>query len=299
MAPSSGSTPSSGGPMPNRSQKCPTEPENKPAVTLVTPKPPLEERLSKKISRLEKANARLRQTGNLRADLTHMIIHDLKGPLAEIIANLNLLEQEPLTPTQTDYLRSAVLGTDDLLRMVQNILEIYRLETKKKMVRSKVFNPRDAVEGVVERLTALKTVREASIHVHCNDSSHPLLADKDLFERIVLNLFVNAIEHSRPGSQIGVDLSWSEDFKRLQVSVSDEGPGIKKSDRKRVFQRFYSARHGSVSGHSGLGLPFCKLAVEAHRGKIWVEDCDGSGSRFLFYIPNGLSRYLKGTQSNS
>jgi signal transduction histidine kinase len=223
---------------------------------------------------------------NLRVDLTHMIIHDLKGPLSEVVANLNLLEQEPLSPEQKEYLASAILGSEALARRVQNILEIYRLETRKKMIRYAFFDPLETIRGVAEGLAALTSMREISICVHCPDGSRRLYADRDLFARIALNLLINAIDHTPSGGEIGVELAWGADSKRLQVVVRDSGPGIKKSDRKGIFRKFFTVHHGRVPGHLGLGLPFCKLAVEAHGGKIWVEDRDGPGSRFVFTMPN-------------
>jgi signal transduction histidine kinase len=247
--------------------------------------PPRTEKLARELERVKKANSRLRRMEKLRVDLTHMIIHDLKGPLAEIIANLSLLEDEALSRLQEEYLSSAILGAEELFRRVQNILEVYRLETKKKMIRRSLFDPLETVQSVVKGLGMLTSMREISIRVNFTDGSHPLFADKDLFARIVLNLLINAVEHSPSWSEIDVDLSWSQDRKRLQVAVSDRGSGIKEIDRKRLFRKFSTTRHGRVPGHMGLGLPFCKFAVEAHGGKIWVEDRDGPGSSFHFTIP--------------
>jgi len=243
-------------------------------------------KLTKELSRLKKVNSRLRRMEQFRVDLTHMIIHDLKGPLAEVIANLSLLEEESLSPVQKDYLDSTILGAEELFRRVQNILEIYRLETKRKLIRHALFKPLEAIQEVVKGFSTLASMREISIEIHSTDGSHPIFADRDLFARIVLNLLINAIEHTPTGGKVDVDLSWSQDSKRIQVGVSDGGPGIKKSDRKRIFRKFFTVGRGSAVGHSGLGLSFCKLAVEAHGGKIWVEDVDGSGGRFVFYIPN-------------
>ncbi len=246
---------------------------------------PQGKRLNEELARLRKANLRLRKMEKLRVDLTHMIIHDLKGPLAEIIANLSLLQEETLSADQKDYLSSAILGAEELFRRVQNILEVYRLEAKKKMIRRSLFDPVETIRGVIKGLAMLTSMREISICIASRDGSRALFADKDLFARIVLNLLINAIEHSPSGSEIDVDLSWSQDRKRFHVGVSDRGSGIKKSDRKRIFRKWSTARHGRIPGQLGLGLPFCKLAVEAHGGEIWVEDRVGSGSRFQFYIP--------------
>ena len=254
-------------------------------------------RLTRTIDRLKKTNARLRDMEKFRTDLTHMIIHDLKAPLAEVIANLSLLQEEDLSSAQRDYLDSAVLGAEELLRRVQNILEIYRLETKKKMIRQALFDPLEAIERVVEGLSTLASMRGVSIRIHRPEGAHLLFADKDLFHRVVLNLLANAIEHTPGGGAIDIDLVWCPDSGKVQVSVSDTGSGIKKTDRRRIFRKHFTLRHGEAPGHLGLGLSFCKLAVEGHGGKIWVEDSDGLGSRFVFYIPNGLGQYPRKRRS--
>jgi signal transduction histidine kinase len=239
-------------------------------------------RLRKTVDRLKRTNAQLQ---------------DLKAPLAEVIAKLSLLEEEPLSSAQRDYLNSTVLGAEELLRRVQNILESYRLETKKKMIRQVLFDPLETIQKVVDGLSTLVSMRSILIRLHSQDGSHYLFADKDLFHRVVLNLLTNAVEHTPGGGTIDVDLEWGTSFRRVQVRVSDSGPGIKKTDRRRIFRKHFTLRRGDAPGHLGLGLPFCKLAVEAHGGKIWIEDSDGSGSCFVFYIPNGLGQYPRKRRS--
>jgi signal transduction histidine kinase len=254
-------------------------------------------RLTRTVNRLKKTNARLRGMEKFRTDLTHMIIHDLKAPLAEVIANLSLLQEEDLSSAQKDYLDSAVLGAEELLRRVQNILEIYRLETRKKMIRQALFDPLEAIERVVEGLSTLASMRNLSIRIHRPEGTHLLFADKDLFHRVVLNLLANAIEHTPGGGVIDIDLAWHPNSGKLEVSVSDTGSGVKRTDRRRIFQKHFTLRHGDGTNHLGLGLSFCKLAVEAHGGKIWVEDSDGVGSRFVFDMPNGLGEYPRKRRS--
>ena len=250
-------------------------------------------KLDKELGRLKRANSRLRKMEKFRVDLTHMIIHDLKGPLAEVIANLSLLQEEQLSAIQRDYISSAMLGAEEILRRVQNILEIYRLETKRKFIRHRLFKPLEVIQEVVTGFSTLAAMKEISIQIHSTDGSRPLFADRDLFARVVLNLLINAIEHTPSGGKVEVELFWSEGGKRAQVAVTDSGPGIKRSDQKRIFRKFFTARQGTSVGHSGLGLSFCKLAVEAHGGKIGIEGLDGCGSRFFFSIPNSPCEYSR------
>jgi len=191
-------------------------------------------KLDKELGRLKRANSRLRKMEKFRVDLTHMIIHDLKGPLAEVIANLSLLQEEQLSAIQQDYISSAMLGAEEILRRVQNILEIYRLETKKKMIRQALFDPLEAIERVVEGLSTLASMRGVSIRIHRPEGAHLLFADKDLFHRVVLNLLANAIEHgNKYDSQKNVFINFEIDSHQLKISIQDEGEGFNIQNLKR------------------------------------------------------------------
>jgi len=116
----------------------------------------------------------------------------------------------------------------------------------------------------------------------------PVPADREIFRRIVINLVGNAAALSPEGGKISVSAAKSEGDEALVVSVQDEGPGIPKEYQERIFDKFFQAgsrqqSYGKIS--VGLGLTFCKLAVEAHGGSIWVESEPGHGARFSFSLP--------------
>jgi signal transduction histidine kinase len=107
--------------------------------------------------------------------------------------------------------------------------------------------------------------------------------DVDMIRRVLINLLENAIKYTRSGDWIAVSAIQSEG--KMVVTVQDSGPGISESDRERIFQKFTRLQREGRSKGLGLGLAFCRLAVEAHGGKIWVESEQGKGSTFTFTLP--------------
>jgi signal transduction histidine kinase len=250
--------------------------------------PGVNESLKREISRLVRTNESLRKAEKLRDDLIAMVVHGLKGPLSAVFANLSILEEEPLSPAQKRYLGTAIQGAEELLRRIQNTLEVGWLEKGKKDIYPVFFDPLEAIQGVVNGLIRMANMREVHITIHKGNGAHSLFADKDLFTDTTVNLVINGIERAPSSSEVKVGLEWSHGLEKLQVGVADRGPEIRKSDRKRMFQKDFTLRYGKRPGLAGLGLAFCKLAVETQGGRIWIDGGNGHEHRFLFSIPNTL-----------
>jgi signal transduction histidine kinase len=110
-----------------------------------------------------------------------------------------------------------------------------------------------------------------------------VLADGSQIDHVITNLLVNAIKFSPPDSAISITLHPEDTV--MRACVEDEGPGIPKDERERIFDKFYSVAAGKTSGGAGLGLYICRELVHKHGGRIWVEERPGSGSRFCFTLP--------------
>ena len=132
--------------------------------------------------------------------------------------------------------------------------------------------------------------KHITIVTNVGESEEMLLIDEERIRQIVTNLLNNAIRYSPEGSQIDINLN--ETDKAVQISVSDNGPGIPDSDIEFVFNRFYrvDSSRDRASGGRGLGLSIAKEFVEAHGGNIWVESDYGNGSQFTFEIPKRTQR---------
>ncbi|HEV2147936.1 MAG TPA: response regulator [Longimicrobiaceae bacterium] len=233
---------------------------------------------------LERSYRKLQELERLRDDLTRMIVHDLKSPLSAILGTLELAvdgDLGELTPRQHRLLGDARERGDDMLRMVDNLLEIARLEEsevrlqlEELRVERLLVQVADEWRVPVERRGALLDVESAS--------AFSVRADEQLLRRVFANLIGNAVRHAGEGVRIRV-LAAPESASEVRFTVADDGSGIAPEFQEVIFRRYGSVP--STAGSSGLGLTFCKLAVEAHGGRIWVQSAAGAGSAFHFVLP--------------
>jgi PAS domain S-box-containing protein len=219
----------------------------------------------------------------MRNDLTHTMVHDLRNPLTAILGTLDLLDESgSLTTQQESMIRVARGGAQMMVNLVNAILDVSQLENgSMPLARERMqLNPIVAETLDLQRPLA----RDRSLTL-CSDvaASHPAVwADPRLVSRILHNLVGNSIKFAAEGGAIRVSAT-SDSPSMLRVAVSDEGPGISPDLKERLFQKFAT---GDVMGRgTGLGLAFCRLAVEAHGGRIWVESGPGRGSTFAFTLP--------------
>ncbi|MCL4457834.1 MAG: ATP-binding protein [Nitrospirae bacterium] len=244
--------------------------------------------LEKKVKKLEDVNRRFMEMDDLKTNLTNFIVHDLKGPISTITANLDLLTYEPLTEEQFEYLNLAIEDTYKLQRMMLNILDVSKLqEGKIKVFREET----DIYELAKNEVSSFKnSAARKDIALALNGSSRMCYIDENLIGRVLSNLLLNAIEHSPEGSKITIDLRHDGIGKELSVSVSDEGIGIPDELKHKIFDKFFQVEEANKQRKTttGLGLTFCKLVVDAHGGSIWAEDSDKGGAKFVFTIPEAL-----------
>ncbi|MBI5213672.1 MAG: GHKL domain-containing protein [Nitrospirae bacterium] len=246
------------------------------------------ELLDKKVGMLEESNKRLTEMDDLKTNLTNFIVHDLKGPISIIIANLDLLNHERLTEEQFEYLNLAIEDTYKLQRMVLNILDLSKLEEGKiKIFREET----DLYELAKSEVSSFKnSAARKDIDLEFNGSSHMCYIDENLMGRVFSNLLLNAIEHSPEGAKITIEVRHDDVSKEFYISVSDEGIGIPDELKHKIFDKFFQVEEANKQRKTttGLGLTFCKLVVEAHGGRIWAEDSDKGGAVFVFTIPETL-----------
>ena len=241
------------------------------------------EHLTQQRNELSRTNDELLKLQVLKEDLTNMVVHDLKGPLAEIQANLEMMKARELDELMAEFVEAAQLGGNDLLRMITNLLDISRLEENRLVL--------DREEIAVDRVFAEVTERQAplarlsGINLTCEaDSTLPACSvDRRIFERIINNLLSNALDYTPEGGR--VTLSARQENGNFRFEVADTGSGIPEELHQKIFEKFSQGQDNRLRTSSGLGLTFCKMAVEAHGGHIWVESAPGRGSRFIFLVP--------------
>jgi signal transduction histidine kinase len=235
---------------------------------------------------LLEANARLRELEQLRDNLTHMIVHDMRSPLAVLGGAITLLCDE-LPADAAELLRLCQMGkkaAGELTEMCNGLLDVSRLEAGEMPVEREACELSAVVSDAVH---ATKIQADAASVTVCAEVSPVRIpADKKLLQRILANLLTNAIKNTPEGGRITVRAQVIPDG--IRVEVADTGCGIPPEYHQRIFEKFgqVAARREAKHHSTGLGLPFCKLAVEAHGGTIGVASEVGRGSVFWFILPD-------------
>jgi signal transduction histidine kinase len=223
----------------------------------------------------------------VKDDLTHMLVHDLKSPIASVMGlldhSIEMLGADGDADSVGELLGLARNESQHLLNLAANILDV------RKMKEGHMPLHPESIGSLTELAKeALGDVsggpRERNFGFLVRPEAERLDADPKLLRRVVANLLANAIKHTRRGGYIDFRAWKQEDA--FVLSVRDDGEGIPEADQKRIFNAFEQSRHTIHDRFdTGMGLTFCKLAVEKHGGTIWVESKPGKGSTFFFTIP--------------
>ncbi len=223
----------------------------------------------------------------MRDNLVHTMVHDLRNPLTVISGTLTFLNEsvvDVLSPSQRQLWGIAHNSTEGMLQLVNAILEMSRLESREMPLEHTLISLADLATDVLYSQLPLAT--EKSLHLE-NDvpADLPLAwADAGLIKRVLQNLVGNAVKFTPAGGVIRVTASAdASDQSRLLVSVTDTGSGIPPEMQDRLFQKFVTGPHEGRG--SGLGLAFCKMVVEAHGERIWLESTSESNTTFTFSLP--------------
>ncbi len=238
---------------------------------------------------LEDSTRKLRELEKLRDDLMKMIVHDLKSPLTTVLATLEMLLDEDFGPL-TDQQRRALLETEgkaeDLLGLIEDLLEIRRIEETSIMLKPEPIAPAAMLNEIVHEWSTRLQQAGSTATVDVADDAPVFEADKALLRRVFGNLVQNAITHSTQA--VTIQLSARRERGGILFTVADNGPGIPPEYQEIIFRKFeqvHTPNAPRLRG-SGLGLAFCKLVVTAHGGRIWVQSAGaGQGSAFHVALP--------------
>lgn len=227
------------------------------------------------------------QIAETRQDFVSMLSHDLRNPLAAIIATLELSldgSLGDLNDNQRQFLGSAMNDSRRMLEMLNDLLDGYKYEAVELKLEKTQFDVTHLISKLVSDFSPIAKERQIELF---QDTPIDLtvMADENKLSRVVSNLLSNALKFTPKGGRIIV--SAADRKQTVQVAVQDTGEGIAAEELERVFEKFYQVekrRLGRKTG-TGLGLPLCKKLVEAHGGRIWVESQSGKGSKFIFTLP--------------
>lgn len=237
-----------------------------------------QERLKEERARREAAEAH-------RQDLVHMIVHDMKGPLSVFKSGTPVLREraaESGDPRLVKLTAMLAEGSSRLLRMTEGILDVARVEDPDAPLELKPLDLAALAARRVDAVAESGKAKRVSVELEPGPASSACRGDEDLLGRVLDNLLLNALEHTPKGGKVRVRLGAAG--KRLRLEVQDTGPGVPPADRARIFDKFRKGREASAG--AGLGLAFCRLAVERHGGTIVALDApEGSGALFRIELP--------------
>jgi signal transduction histidine kinase len=239
---------------------------------------------------LQHVNAKLREIDELKETLTSMVVHDLKTPLAAILGAVSFMTSDPdikLSKISESLLTGAMAAGGQMVRLTETLLEQQRLEAGRLKPDNEPFHFPTVLEVSLQQVLPLLTLHRLTVQAIVPDDLPMVLADPHISQRILENLLDNAIKFSPRASEVIITVAAEQDF--IKVSIQDQGPGIPLAEQTTIFEQFAQLKSEESSGARGgfgLGLAFCRLAIQAMGGTIWVESDGETGTKFLFTIPS-------------
>ena len=249
-----------------------------------------QEQIENQKKEIQQSYNRLLSLENLRDSLVHMMAHDMNTPLMTILGSTELLDMklgDTGDETFREKLNPIYTSVHTLKRMIKNFLDVSRLEADRMPARISPCNPDDLISNVLNTMDIL--LQNIQISWERADTPVKLLCDPDITHRILENLIGNAIKYAGKKGEIAISVSAEEDG--LKFQVKDTGPGIPMKYHSHIFEKF-TQRTDLKKDHpygAGLGLAFCKLAVECQGGRIGFESFEGKGCTFWFILPSTKS----------
>jgi len=230
---------------------------------------------------------KLQQLERLRDDLTHMIVHDLRTPLTSLLSGLQTVPLVgEMNSIQTEMLDIAVSGGETLLNMISDLLDVEKMEQESVPLIKTTLSASALIERTCLQVSLLAASNNLTLVREAAETLPLFAGDEDKLTRTLVNLIGNAIKFTPPGGTITIQAAPTQE-NSLLFSVHDTGEGIPAEAFERIFEKFSQVenRKAGRKMSTGLGLTFCKLAVEAHGGRIWVQSAPDHGSIFFFTVP--------------
>ncbi|MBP2018293.1 PAS domain S-box-containing protein [Symbiobacterium terraclitae] len=224
----------------------------------------------------------------MKTEFIATVSHELRTPMTSIKGSLGLVlggAAGDIPAEARDLLTIARNNTDRLIRLINDILDISRLEAGKMEIRPAPVRVDEAVRRAVQEMAGFARQRAIELKTDVPEGLPRVMADSDRLQQVLDNLLSNAVKFSPKGSEVLVRARAEEGVVRFDVI--DHGPGIPPEQTTAIFDRFYQVDNAASrkTGGTGLGLAICRGIVEEHGGRIWVESTVGKGSTFSFTLP--------------
>ncbi len=246
-------------------------------------------RAKTKEEELELSNKKLKAMYEVQKEFTSTVSHELRTPLASIKTAIDLVVRKmvgEITPEQSEVLGRAKKNVDRLKRLIDDILDLTKMESGKLQMNFMVNNINNVIKETVESQKDVATSRGLYLKFELDENLPPVPIDTDRITQVMNNLLNNAIKFTKKGGITIATVNKTEG-NHILVSVKDTGRGIAASGMSRVFEKFQQIESAEKNeeGGTGLGLAICRQIIERHGGKIWVESKEGEGTIFSFILP--------------
>lgn len=241
------------------------------------------------IKALQRARIKIERLETARQTLTELIVHDLKNPMTTVMASLSCLtDADYPEESRRKLLASALKSCNAQMELMDRLLEVERLESGLFPLRVQPIDLSNFLNGCLQEWTGPAVLKEIELRTAPAYLAATVTADPELLRRVIGNLLQNALKYTPTGGRVELGATVEKD--RVRIRVADSGRGVGDEERKRLFDRYYRVEGRDQATHAGtgLGLYFCRLAVEAHGGTIAVAD--GAGMVVLIDLPLAPAR---------
>jgi signal transduction histidine kinase len=254
----------------------------------------LKNKLEARTKQLTNLNKRLKYLDNIKSEFISTVSHELRTPLAVIFNSAELIkkicQKKNIHDDEiNDLIKTIRNNTDRQTNMVENLLNLSRIEKNKVKEKRKLSKIKDILEAAVNSLRPQAESKSIKFKLSIPSQLFSIWCVPDQIQRVFINLISNAIKYSPDNSDIIIKVIDEDDD--MRCSVKDFGPGIKKENLVKVFDRFLQERiYADKTKGTGLGLSICKQIIQSHKGEIWAESKTGEGSTFIFTLPKNLRK---------
>lgn len=258
----------------------------------------LEQLIKDRTAELEKTNDDLAHANQVKSEFISIVSHELRTPLTSIKSFTNILSDEIDDPDALNYLRIINDEADRLNRLINDILDMQKIDAGRMVWRDEKINLVDVTRASVEGFIGAYHAKGIALELDVTEATLYAMTDSDKIRQVFANLMSNALKFTPSGKVIvSAKRVWDHTGKGfIQMAVKDSGPGLAASQVERVFEQFYQVENDQsrkIQG-TGLGLTICKQIIEHYQGKIWAESELGKGTSMLFTLPDasGASKKL-------